>query len=792
MMLERLFLQVLNMSFTAGVVIVLVLAARLALKKAPKVFSYALWSVVLFRLVCPFSFESILSLLPTKINPIAQDIVYARIPQIDTGVVAINQAVNAALPPATPAASVNPLQIWMFVASWIWLLGTAALLLYSLVTLVRLIRHLRHATPYKDRLFLSDRIDTAFVLGVFRPKIYLPANLSADERAHILLHEETHIRRLDHVVKLLSFIVLCVHWFNPLVWLAFFASGKDMEMSCDEAVIRRLGGDVKKTYATSLLTLATGRRIVGGTPLAFGEGDTKGRIKNVLHYKKPALWAAVAAIIAVIGLVVGLISNPKTDHPQAGDAGSSGVNAVILAIDPQNQSMTVQGIDANSVIGDRSIITWVGDPFITVGTDGEPKPLSLADFAVGDYATLSIGPVRESYPTQATAKTIQLRPRKYAYPAEDLWRARTPYVGDNSAVSRLIGLLPVPYGLRYDHFKLHTSELPYSVEIVYSAPTELLEQYDDEGAPILDPFRRNALLLLALIDNADGVRAVLTDGSREVGFINGREWADYTVGQDVRSYAQNPESLRELIDFSTSETVAVEYAIMKLGKNGEVLSGPVLQNQQLAQAVLMDVLVKSAAWEGVDISALEESYLIRQTFPDTREVHDYYAYLSEDGTAALQSGTSGWRSVLSRDLYDLLVDSFDPAENVSFWVKPDESPQVIGATAAKIWLESFKGAEVSAKSRISAYAINIADMKVIAGEPKAGVKWEDMAYQYVVQFTYDITTATAQYRSPGDGVSGMGTFQNLFRELCIKVKLQDGGGYQIVGVGTGGALQEFA
>lgn len=225
-MLDKIFLQILNMSLTGAFVIALVLVVRLLLKKAPKVLAFALWSVVLFRLVCPFSFESLFSLLPTKANPISQDIVYMQTPKIDTGLTVINNAVNSVLPSATPYASVNPLQIWIFIGSFIWLLGIAILLVYSLVTLLQLKKRLQSATLYKDNIFFSDRIDTAFVMGVFRPQIYLPGNLNDTERDYILLHEQTHIRRLDHMVKLISFLVLCVHWFNPLVWVAFFASGK--------------------------------------------------------------------------------------------------------------------------------------------------------------------------------------------------------------------------------------------------------------------------------------------------------------------------------------------------------------------------------------------------------------------------------------------------------------------------------------------------------------------------------------------------------------------------------------
>lgn len=309
---DDLFLQILNMSFTGGIVILFVLAVRLPLKKAPKIYSYVLWSVVLFRLICPFSFESVLSLLPTKAAPISQGIVYMAQPEINTGISPLNNFVNAALPPATPYASANPLQIWVFIGCLIWCAGMALLFAYSMITLLKLKKRLRNSVHCKDNIYVSGGIDAAFVMGIFQPKIYLPLMLSEQEKEYILLHEQTHISRFDHVLKIISFLVLCVHWFNPLVWLAFFLSAKDMEMSCDEAVIKKLGNDVKKDYSSSLLTLAAGRRIIGGTPLTFSEGDTKGRIKNVLNYKKPSLWALVLAMVVVIVMGIGLLANPVT------------------------------------------------------------------------------------------------------------------------------------------------------------------------------------------------------------------------------------------------------------------------------------------------------------------------------------------------------------------------------------------------------------------------------------------------------------------------------------------------
>ncbi|NNJ31763.1 M56 family metallopeptidase [Lacrimispora defluvii] len=549
-MLVRIFLQLLNMSITSGIVIAFVLVVRIILQKAPKVFSYMLWSVVLFRLICPFSFESIFSLLPAKANPITQDILYIQTPTADTGIGVINHSVNAILPAATPQTSANPLQIWIVIFSYIWLLGVAALLVYSLIALFRLKKELMNATLYGDNIFISSRIDTAFVMGVFCPKIYLPSNLNATERSYILLHEQTHVKRLDHIFKLISFLLLCIHWFNPFVWGAFFLSGKDMEMSCDEAVIKRLGSDVKKDYSASLLTLATGRRIISGTPLAFGEGDTKVRIRNVLNYRKPRFWTLLVAVSAVVFVVIGLATSPR-DLPE----GFAAVNATILKIDKTNQTITVKGIDTNSPIGDNCIVSWKDANLQTVISKEELIILTIDDFAEGDRVVLFLGEIQESYPTRAKATTIQLEPKETLvteYPIIDLWNARTKYVGDNAAVGNLIGLLPVPMGIKYDHFELQTSSPPYKVTLVYSVPTQFLSDYSESSAAS-DTFRANALFLLALIENADEVQVTLTDGSQKIEFTNGRDWADHAVEGEVADYGKSPEKLQELFHYIGSE-----------------------------------------------------------------------------------------------------------------------------------------------------------------------------------------------------------------------------------------------
>lgn len=311
--MSELFLTVLNMSLTASYVIIFVMLIRLLLKKTPKIISYALWSVVAFRLIFPFSFESIFSLMPRNTNtvPISHDIIYQQNPQFNSGIEVVDSFVSQSLPVPIIGASANPLQIYVGTVSYIWVLGIIALLVYSIVSILALKRQLKTAELIEKNIYEANNLKTPFVLGLVRPEIYLPVGLSVEERGYILLHEQTHIQRKDHIIKVLAFLLLSIHWFNPLVWIAFMLMSADMELSCDERVLNEMNDDVKRPYANSLLSLATGKHILNGSPLAFGEGNVSWRIKNVLNYKKPSFWVILLAIIIIVVISIGLLTNPK-------------------------------------------------------------------------------------------------------------------------------------------------------------------------------------------------------------------------------------------------------------------------------------------------------------------------------------------------------------------------------------------------------------------------------------------------------------------------------------------------
>ena len=311
--MQAIFAKILNMSLTGSIVIAVVLLARLMLKRAPKIYSYALWAVVLFRLLCPLSITAGLSVLkpiPVTTTPGISAVSYQPVARaVRENIPApIQQEVVSPQPAEQPETKPAPMQV----AAYVWLAGASVMAAYSMLQYLILRRRLGEAAPLQREIYLADRISSPFVMGILRPRIYLPSSTAMEERGFIVAHERHHIRRGDPLWKLLGYIALCLHWFNPLVWLAFCLAGKDMEMSCDEAVIRRLGEHIRADYSQALLRLATHKRIVSGMPLAFGEGDTKGRVMNMAKWKKPKVWVSLICLLVCIIILVVCAVNPDT------------------------------------------------------------------------------------------------------------------------------------------------------------------------------------------------------------------------------------------------------------------------------------------------------------------------------------------------------------------------------------------------------------------------------------------------------------------------------------------------
>ncbi len=312
--MDQIFLHLLNMSITAGWLALAVMLLRLLLKKAPKALSVALWALVGIRLLLPFSIESVFSLVPNT-ETVPQEIVFAREPMIDSGIPAINSVVNPILvesfAPKTELTSINPIQVFLAIAELIWLIGMAAMVLYTAISFLRLRIQVREAVPLRENIYLCDKVSTPFILGVFRPRVYLPSSMSAEDTEYVIAHEKAHLRRFDHVWKPLGFLLLTVYWFHPVLWAAYILLCRDIELACDERVIRDMGMEDKKAYSTALLNCSIPRRMIAACPLAFGEVGVKQRIKSVLHYKKPAFWIIVVALIAAVGIAIGFLTDPK-------------------------------------------------------------------------------------------------------------------------------------------------------------------------------------------------------------------------------------------------------------------------------------------------------------------------------------------------------------------------------------------------------------------------------------------------------------------------------------------------
>ena len=349
------FLKLLNLSISASWLVLAVLALRLVSKRSPKWMNVLLWGIVALRLMLPFSIESALSLIPSAETVSPAVVQFDPAPTITSGVSVIDNAVNPALSEhfaAAPTASVNPLYVWTEIAGWVWLIGLGAMLLYALVSYLRLRRRVSVSLCVRENIYLCDAISSPFILGVVKPRIYLPSGLDEVQRQNVLSHERAHLTRRDHWWKPLGFVLLAVYWFNPVLWLAYTLLCRDIELACDERVIRTMDESAVKTYSTVLLACSMPRKAVITCPLAFGEVGVKERVKNALHYKKPAFWVVAASVAVCVVVAVCFLTNPPTDTDAAGLVGFHREQVTYADVtdesgaQPSNVQLTAEETDA--------------------------------------------------------------------------------------------------------------------------------------------------------------------------------------------------------------------------------------------------------------------------------------------------------------------------------------------------------------------------------------------------------------------------------------------------------------
>lgn len=313
--MEHIFLSIVNHSLVAGWLVIAVLILRVILKKAnvPKWLICLMWVLVALRLILPYSIESSYSLIPSA-KPLPDNFIYTDKPYIDSGISYVDRAADSVLSvipgKSEVGASANRTQIWSFVCSRIWIAGAVVMLVYAAVSALLLKHRLAMATLLQKGVKQSENIDSPFVLGVFKPVVYLPYAVEACDLPYVLAHEQTHIKRRDYLWKILGFVLLCVYWFNPLMWAAYILFCRDIEAACDERVIKDMEKDDRRAYSTALLNSSVKKKRINACPIAFGENGVKSRVRNVMNYKKPAFWIVIAAAAACVVLVVCFMTNP--------------------------------------------------------------------------------------------------------------------------------------------------------------------------------------------------------------------------------------------------------------------------------------------------------------------------------------------------------------------------------------------------------------------------------------------------------------------------------------------------
>ncbi len=613
------FIEILNMSLTASFVALAVILARLLLKRAPKVFSYALWALVLFRLVCPVSFESPVSAMPVRPKAVPQEIIYAQTPSINSGAAIIDAPVNAALSSpgleATPHYSANPVQIWLGIGAYVWLFGVGAMLAYALISYVRLKLRLFGATRVSDNLFETDRIEAPFVLGFIKPKIYAPAGAPLPE--HILLHEMAHIRRRDYLIKPVAFLALALHWFNPLVWLCYVLMTRDMELSADEAALKAMGeAPNRRGYCESLLNMATKRELI---PLAFGEsgGGVKARVKNALSFKKPAAWLVAVAAVVVIALCAVLIPNRAEPN---GD-----VSVGVFSLENPDSGQRVERMISFKLNGDgtamfyHAIISSFALPPCTYAyEDGELvfradlKPsleqalygvedgVVVARFSVVDKNTLVF--VDSELPPNAPLYAVQggryvfvrsaldeatipltIEQATFSLDLGEFLSHKTPYAGDNSKVSALVSLLPLPdleliqqyisvgddYGTSYDGADPDGKTLTVYYEALEGTDVRALRRRLEAGPYAMydGACYQNSLALFCAIQNLEEI-CIRVRFSPSDGTLDKTAYSDswYTHRALFGKYCDMDKV------FESSDTEELSNGLIKLGQHGRGIS----------------------------------------------------------------------------------------------------------------------------------------------------------------------------------------------------------------------------
>lgn len=568
-MLTGLFEQVFTMSISASIVILVLMVVRKLLKKSPKIYSYILWSVLLFRLLIPFNIESQLSIVPSSNNIVERtDLARNYTPSKNDNTQNQVDVLEATIESNTVNESLSVkneigFDIVIKGISILWLVGIFSLISKSIIDLQKLKNSLVNAELYEDNIYFSENISTAFVLGIIRPKIYLPKNLDENSIKYIIKHEQVHIQRKDTVFRFLGFIALCIHWFNPLVWFAYSKSGEDMEMSCDERVIKELGNDIKKDYSSSLLALSIRGSKLKSIPLAFAENDTKSRVKNVLNYKKPKYLLVMFSTLIVVMSFTTLLTSAKGN-----DTVADVVPKKLLNYN-QVKSINIFLPDLNSddiflsPEDYKEFIKFIGDVEIDRTDDnyGIYSSNLNSDFVINyfdgtyikftimeDYESIKMsdgGSLLQSYrilyPEDFKIKLSQFVINYNNDYKDMLYNSRTEYVGAPSAFGNLRGLLPLAKYMTDSTFEITDNNGVNG--IIWNIETVEEDIY-------INKVYQSARIALALIGNLDEItiNIINTTNDKTDSYTFAKEYFETKYKDSERANSEDRVEFNQLID----------------------------------------------------------------------------------------------------------------------------------------------------------------------------------------------------------------------------------------------------
>ena len=552
----------LTMTATATVAALCVMVLRFPLKKAPRWITCALWLVVFLRMVCPVSFEAPVSLMPEAVaqGTYADPLITSQMETIPLPVQEVEPntydfpIVDQATTHHAPSLSVDG---FLFP---LWCLGTAGMLLWSVASYLRLRRRVADGVLVSENIYETDRVDAPFVCGFFKPRIYLPQGLAEEDRTYVLLHEQAHLRRRDHLTKPLFWLALCVHWFNPVLWLSYWLFCRDVEAACDQAVVKKFDKTDTAGYAAALLHL--GQKSNLSVPLAFGEENAKGRIQGVLNYKNPRLWVAVVAIVVCVVTGVLILANPSGEAETAAPSSSNRLGPQLEGVTITAGYLVNQGafLDCpEDLQKDLAVLLAKHGHGDYVSLDNIPAfpddTICLQSHNDGtsfyfDPASLTLTRVNQDTYSQpvkqaAVKATLAEDPdylawkdaltdyQRYAR-ADSLYALKTPYIGDPVADSDILRCAEAYRAGRFT-IELQTAAEPYGITL----HLEALRPFAQEQAQAMDYLQKVGVLFLALVDNA---------GTFTVSYESPFDSVGFTVEADPAHKDLTQEEFRALYD----------------------------------------------------------------------------------------------------------------------------------------------------------------------------------------------------------------------------------------------------